>query len=261
MAGRSVDGDHRWGRATRWQAAVAVTVALMLGMGCSGGAGAQARGDREVVVMAASSLTDVVEAVSSDDPNVTAILSGSSTLVAQLSAGAGADVLITADAATMDRATADGSIRGKPVVIATNTVVLATAPGNPGGVAGLADLARRDLLVGLCAPEVPCGALARRALDEARIAPSVDTLELSVRALAAKLSLGELDAGLVYDTDAAVVGLSTVDAPELDGHANRYFIASASAEPPAAVQAVIAAFTEPGGAGAEALLAHGFGPP
>ncbi len=213
------------------------------------------------MVMAASSLSDVVEAVASDDPSVTAILSGSSTLVAQLSAGAGADVLITADAATMDRATADGSIRGKPVVIATNTVVLATAPGNPGGVAGLADLARRDLLVGLCAPEVPCGTLARRALDEARIVPSVDTLELSVRALAAKLSLGELDAGLVYDTDAAIVGLSTVDAPELDGHANRYFIASASAEPSTAVQAVMDAFTEPGGAGTEALMAHGFGPP
>ena len=261
MAGRSVDGDHRRGRATRRQAAIAVTAALMLGVSCSGSAGSQTRDDREVVVMAASSLTDVVEAVSSNDPNVTAILSGSSTLVAQLSAGAGADVLITADAATMDRATADGSIRGKPVVIATNTVVLATAPGNPGGVAGLADLARRDLLVGLCAPEVPCGALARRALDEARIVPSVDTLELSVRALAAKLSLGELDAGLVYDTDAAVVGLSTVDTPELDGHANRYFIASASAEPSPAVQAVIDAFTEPGGAGAEALLAHGFGPP
>lgn len=211
--------------------------------------------------MAASSLTDVVEAVSSNNPNVTAILSGSSTLVAQLSAGAGADVLITADAATMDRATADGSIRGKPVVIATNTVVLATAPGNPGDVSGLADLARRDLLVGLCAPEVPCGALARQALDEARIIASVDTLELNVRALAAKLSLGELDAGLVYGTDAAIAGLSTVDAPELDGHANRYLIASVSAEPPPPVQAVMDAFTEPGSDGAEALRAYGFGPP
>ena len=146
-------------------------------------------------------------------------------------------------------------------MIATNTVVLAAAPGNPGGVAGLADLARRDLLVGLCAPEVPCGALARRALEQAGITPSVDTLELSVRALAAKLSLGELDAGLVYSTDAATAGLSTVDAPELDGHANRYFIAPVSAEPAPRVQAVIDAFAQPGSVGAEALQAHGFGPP
>ena len=259
MAAVSVTGRGCRRRAGLRAAAAAWAAVAMLAAGCGGttddGAGA------DVVVMAASSLTDVVGAVASDDRSVTAILSGSSTLVAQLSAGAGADVLITADAATMDRATADGSVRGKPVVIATNALVLATAPGNPGSVAGLADLARRDLLVGLCAPEVPCGALARRALDEARIVPSVDTLELSVRALAAKLSLGELDAGLVYDTDVAVVGLSTVDAPELDGHSNRYLLASTSAAPPAPVQAVIDAFTEPGGAGAEALLAHGFGPP
>jgi molybdate transport system substrate-binding protein len=242
--------------------ASALAVAAMLAPGCGGTTDGESGGARDqVVVMAASSLTDVVVAVSATDPNVTVILSGSSTLVAQLSAGADADVLITADAATMDRATADGSIRGLPVVIATNTVVLATAPGNPGGVAGLADLARRDLLVGLCAPEVPCGALSRRALDEARIIPSVDTLELNVRALTAKLSLGELDAGLVYGTDAAVAGLSTVNAPELDGHANRYFIASVSADPAPRVQAVIDDFTEPGAVGTETLLAHGFGPP
>lgn len=238
-----------------------LTTVAVLAVSCGGDTGDATDGRGEVVVMAASSLADVVEAVSSDDPNVTAVLSGSTTLVAQLSAGADADVLITADAATMGRATADGSIRGKPVVIATNTVVLAAAPGNPGGIAGLADLARRDLLVGLCAPEVPCGALARQALDEARIVPAVDTLELNVRALAAKLALGELDAGLVYSTDAAVAGLSTVNAPELDGHANRYFIASVSADPTPRVQSVIEAFTEPGGAGAEALLTYGFGPP
>ena len=189
--------------------------------------------------MAASSLSDVVEAVSTSHSNLTAVLAGSSTLVAQLSAGAHADVLITADAATMDRAAADRSIRGKPVVIATNTIVLAAAPGNPGRVSGLADLARRDLLVGLCAAEVPCGALARQALDEAGIAPSVDTLELSVRSLAAKLSLGELDAGLVYGTDAATAGLPTVEAPELNGQANSYYITSVAAgRPPAALTVV-----------------------
>ncbi len=260
VAGRLTSAASRQAITFPLAAAVLTTVAV-LAAGCSEAGSEGAGGSREVVVMAASSLTDVVEAVSAADPNVTAVLSGSSTLVAQLSAGADADVLITADAATMDRATADGSIRGKPVVIATNTVVLATAPGNPGGVAGLADLARRDLLVGLCAPEVPCGALARRALDEARIAASVDTLELNVRALAAKISLGELDAGLVYGTDAARAGLPTVNAPELDGHANDYYIASVSAEPAPAVAAVIDAFTEPGSVGAEALLVHGFGQP
>ena len=214
--------------------------------------------------MSASSLTDVVEAVDGHfggELRVTPVIAGSFTLVAQLAAGADADVLITADSATMDRAISDGSVRGTPVVIATNALVLATAPGNPGRVAELADLARDDLLVGLCAAEVPCGALARQALAEAQIAPSVDTLEPSVRALAAKLSLGELDAGLIYGTDAAAAGLPTVAAPALHGHTNRYYIASVAAEPSLPVQAVMNAFTEPGSVGAEALHAHGFGPP
>lgn len=240
---------------------MALTAVLMLGFSCTGSGGGEADGGREVLVMAASSLADVIEVVSSIHPNVTAVLSGSSTLVAQLAAGADADVLITADAATMGRATADGSVRGTPVAIATNTVVLATAPGNPGRVTGLADLAWADLLVGLCSAEVPCGALAQQALEEAQIAPSVDTLEFSARALAAKLSLGELDAGLIYSTDAAVAGLPTVDAPELGGHVNRYYIASVSADPEPDVLAVIHDFTESGRPGYQALNAHGFGRP
>jgi len=92
-------------------------------------------------------------------------------------------------------------------VIATNALVLATAPGNPGHVTGLADLARPDLLVGLCSADVPCVALALQPLADAQVAPSSDTLELNVRALATKLSLGELDAGLIYTTDAVVADL------------------------------------------------------
>ena len=231
----------------------------MLAAGC-GGSADSAAGEGDVVVMAASSLTEVIEIVFGGRESVTPVIAGSSTLVAQLAAGAGADVLITANATTMQRAVSEGSVRGEPVLIATNTLVLATPAGNPGGVTGLADLARSDLLIGLCAVEVPCGTLAQTALKEARIVPSVDTLEPNVRALTTKLSLGELDAGLVYSTDAAMAGLPTVDAPELHLHLNRYYIASVSAEPPPSVQAVIDAFTD-GASGIRALHAYGFGPP
>ena len=241
-------------------AAAAVVVSILTG-GCSGAAdGAQPGSGREVVVMAASSLTDVIDLVFEDSPNVTSVLSGSSTLVAQLAAGAEADVLITANSATMGRAVSEGSVQGEPAVIAMNTLVLATAPGNPGRVAGLADLARDGLLVGLCAEEVPCGALAREALGEAGITPAFDTLESNVRALATKLALGELDAGLVYSTDATRAGLATVDAPELHDHVNRYYIASVSAEPPPEVRQVIGEFFG-GNRGYKALRAHGFSPP
>ena len=250
--------DHRnRSRAKLWSTTMVLMVVAMLAVACSGEPHS-GTGGREVVVMAASSLTDVVESVFDSSERVTPVIAGSSTLAAQLAAGAEADVLMTADAATMQRAVAEGSVRGEPVLIATNSLVLATATGNPGRVSGLADLARRELLVGLCAGEVPCGALARQALDEAGIAPSVDTLEPNVRALVAKISLGELDAGLVYVTDARAARLATVDAPELRDHCNGYYIASVSAEPAPEVQAVIEEFTVGGSYGAKALYAYGF---
>ena len=256
MAAGSITGHRHRPRAALRAIATAVVSVSIVAAGC----GSPAE-DGDVVVMAASSLTDVIETVFEGRESVTSVIAGSSTLVAQLAAGAEADVLITANAATMDRATAGGSVRGTPVLIATNALVLATAPGNPGRVTGLADLARPDLLVGLCSADVPCGALALRALDDAQVAPSVDTLELNVRALATKLSLGELDAGLVYTTDAVMADLPVVDASELEGHANRYYIAPVSAEPAPEVQAVIDDFIGIGSRGAKALFASGFGRP
>ena len=260
MAVSSVTGLRYRGRTARWATTLVLSAVSMLAAGCSrtAGSGAEHGG---VVVMAASSLTDVLEVGFKGHESVTPLFAASSTLVAQLAAGAEADVLMTANAATMDRAVTEGSVRGEPVLIAVNTLVLATPAGNPAGVTGLADLSRRSLLVGLCAAEVPCGALAQRALREAHVTPSVDTLEPNVRALAAKISLGELDAGLVYATDARAAGLATVDAPELHDHRNGYYMAAVSAEPEPEVQAVIDDFTGLGGAGAEALHAYGFGQP
>ena len=254
MAVSSLAGFRYRGRTARW--VTTLVLPPLLAAACSGGSG-RGTGDGDVVVMAASSLTEVVEIVFEGRAGITTVVAGSSTLVAQLAAGAEADVLMTANAATMERAVSEGSVRGEPVLIAVNNLVLATPAGNPGGVTGLADLARSNLLVGLCAPEVPCGALADRALSDARITPSADTLESNVRALAAKISLGELDAGLVYTTDARAAGLATVDAPELSDHLNGYYMASVSAEPAPEVQAVIDDFTM-GGSGAKALYMHGF---
>ncbi len=228
---------------------------LLLGVGCAGG------NDDENVVMAASSLTDAVEAVIDEHNNVNAVFAGSSTLVAQLAAGASADILITADAATMTQAVADGSVQGDTTVIASNSLVLATAPGNPGGVTALADLSRSELLIGLCAEAVPCGALSQQALADAQIEAAADTLELNVRALAAKLSLGELDAGLIYRSDALAADLPMVDAPQLEGLSNRYHIAAVSAQPSLRVQALLDDFTDSDGKAAMIFADQGFGPP
>ena len=283
----------------RTAAAVSGAAALGLALtalalpGCGGANGGGGDDTDIVVVMAASSLTDVLEEVSAafenigdmtregkslgdsspaggtDEPDETGgigavrivgVLAGSSALTAQLAEGAEADVLMTADAATMQRAVDAGSVRGRVAAVAVNALVLAVAPGNPGQVRSLEDLSRADLLVGLCAAGVPCGTLADRTLHRLGIEPAVDTRELHARALAAKIALGELDAGLVYATDAAASDLETVAAPGLDRFVNTYQMASIDADPPAPVRAVLRAF-EPGGTGAKALLEAGFSPP
>ncbi len=256
------DGRRRWPPRVA-AAARACAVVLILGLGGCGVGGAAEGGD--VVVMAASSLGEVADAVelhleqAGEHPgDVVVITAGSATLVSQLAAGAEAHVLITADEVSMRRAVELGLVQGTIRQVASNRLVLAVAPGNPGGIGSLDDLARPDAIVGLCAVDVPCGALSAQALQAAGIVAAADSLEPSVRSLAAKIKLGELDAGLVYATDAEALGLAVVQDDGLAGHVNRYMIASVQADPSAGAKAVLDAFY-PGGPAATALEALGFG--
>ena len=88
-----------------------------------------------------------------------------------------------------------------PEIFVTNSLQIAVPDGNPGGVTGLADFANEDLVIGLCAEDVPCGEFGREALANAGVTPSIDTDEPDVRALVTKVEAGEVDAGIVYVTD------------------------------------------------------------
>lgn len=186
--------------------AVAV-LAILAGAGA--GAGASCGGDDgdSVHVFAAASLSDAFVAVAAafeaDRPDVDVRLNiaGSSALREQIVEGAPADVFAAADGSAMNALVEAGDTAGEPVVFATNSLTIAVPAGNPAGVDSLDDLADPGLLVGLCAAGVPCGDLAREVLAQAGVAASVDTDEPNVRALAAKIADGELDAGLVYVTD------------------------------------------------------------
>ena len=176
-------------------------------------------GDDPALVFAPSSLAplqDTIDATLAAEgiDAVEWVFAGSQSLVAQIADGAPADVLITADQVSFDAAIAagfDGTATGGRVTIATNHLVLAVAPGDPGEIAALADLGDPDRLIGLCAVDVPCGRLATEALDSVGVVPSVDTHETSVRALTTKIASGELDAGLIYRSDAIAAGLAVVD--------------------------------------------------
>lgn len=176
-------------------------LALVLGACSSGGA------DVNVDVYAASSLTDAFGRIETayeathTDVDIRLNLAGSATLATQVIEGAPADVLATADAATMARVVEAGLVTTPATNFTRNRLALAVAPGNPLGITGLEDLARADLAVAVCAPEVPCGAAATRAADVAGITIDADTIETSVRAVRSRVELGEVDVGLVYATD------------------------------------------------------------
>jgi len=151
---------------------------------------------------------------------------GSSDLVAQVDQGAPADVLATADEATMARVDAD-QLAGEPQVFAANTLTLVVPPDNPADVTGLSDLARDDLSLVVCAPEVPCGAAAVRVTEGAGIELAPVSEEHNVTDVLGKVRSGEADAGLVYVTDAVAAGdaVRTIDVPEAADVVNLYPIA------------------------------------
>lgn len=162
----------------------------------------------ELHVLVAASLLPVAEVLAAEfehfHPGVEVLISGagSSALREQVLAGAPADVFVPADPAHLEAIREVIGLKDAPAVVARNSLVLAVPTGNAAAVASLADLSRSELLIGLCAVEVPCGAHARAGLSRAGIKPVPDTDEPNVRALIAKLAAGELDAAVVYASDA-----------------------------------------------------------
>jgi len=160
-------------------------------------------------VLAAASLAgpfaDLGAMFEEANPGVTVTFSfdGSSTLASQIQEGAPADVFASADQATMDKVVAAGLAGSTPVVLTANAIVAAVPVDNPGKVETLGDLTEPRVTTVLCAAEVPCGAAARRVFDAAGITVSPVSEEQSVKAVVTRLSLGEADAGMVYQTDVA----------------------------------------------------------
>ena len=115
--------------------------------------------------------------------------------------GAPADVFASANTSNMDQVVEAGEVAGESEIFVTSLLQIAIPAGNPGGVGGLEDFGREELLIGLCAEDVPCGDFGRQVLENAGVTPSLDTNEPDVRALLTKIANDELDAGIVYVTD------------------------------------------------------------
>jgi molybdate transport system substrate-binding protein len=195
-----------------------------------------ARPQGTITVLAAASLTEAFERIARDferaNPGTSVRLGfgGSSALATQVINGARADVLATADLATMRQvANADTGSRlaRPPQVFASNRLQIAVPPDNPGRVTGLADFARPEARLAVCAPQVPCGRAAVEAFRHTGVSPRPDTYSPDVKGVLTLVRTGEVDAGLVYVTDVCAAGdtVEGLDLPETVGTVNDYPIA------------------------------------
>jgi molybdate transport system substrate-binding protein len=183
---------------------------LAFAAGCgTGSATSSGEGEHELNVFAAASLTEAFtelgDQFTAEHPDVQVAFNfaGSNDLVTQIQQGAPADVLATADPGNMEEA---ASLTGAPQAFAGNQLVIAVEPGNPMHITGPADLAGEDLKVVLAAPEVPAGKYAQEALAKAGVTVEPVSLEVSVKGVVTKVSLGEADAGIVYVSDVESAG-------------------------------------------------------
>jgi len=214
------------------------------------GCGPIDRGER-LTVFAAASLTGPF----TDLGGATFNFAGSSALATQIGNGAPADVFASADETTLQRLV-DAGLLERPVVFATNALAIAVAEGNPEGITGLGDLARDDLVVVLCDPAVPAGAYARRALASAGVVVEPASFELDVKAALAKVTSGDADAAIVYETDTG----SRVTIPAAQNVEARYPVAvvRGTGHEDAARRFVAELLSR---RGREVLERHGFGTP
>ncbi len=200
---------------------------------------------QEITIFAAASLKSAFEEMSEafeaahEGMIVNEIITdGSSTLATQINEGAPADVFASADEKNMQTVVDAGNAES-PELFASNTLVVATPAGNPGGVESLEDLA--DVTTVLCAPEVPCGNASVRLLEAAGITVTPASLEQNVTSVLEKVAANEADAGLVYATD--VIGDDQVESfvPEgAEDVVNRYpLVALKGAAEPEAAQAFV----------------------
>ncbi|MCA9959985.1 MAG: molybdate ABC transporter substrate-binding protein [Anaerolineales bacterium] len=169
---------------------------------------------QEITVFAAASLTDafdeLAKAFQAQNEGVEVILNyaGSSQLAVQLTEGAAADVFASANAAQMQNVIANGRIvSGTETLFVSNRLTIIVPSDNPAQISALEDLAQPGVQLILAVQGVPV----RQYTDEIVAAMPADFQEKfygnlvseedNVRQVAAKVALGEADAGIVYTSD------------------------------------------------------------
>jgi molybdate transport system substrate-binding protein len=185
-----------------------------------------------LTIYGAASLKGVLDKVKTAyetaNPGTTLTMStdSSATLETQIEQGAPADVFLSADTTNPKKLVDKGLAAGAAVTFARNKLTIIVPTANPAGIKTPADLAKTGVKVIAAGDEVPITKYARQLVDNlakeagypadfaAKYTANVASKEDNVKAVVAKIELGEGDAGIAYVTDAkASAKVTTVAIP------------------------------------------------
>jgi molybdate transport system substrate-binding protein len=220
-----------------------------------------------ITVFAAASLTEAFTRIGKDfeaanpDTTISFNFGASSTLAAQIAEKAPADVFASASSTTMDTVVASGAV-SSATVFAVNTMAIATPTDPVVPVTSLADLAEPGIKLAVCEQAVPCGAAAQTLLTDNELTVTPSSEEIDVKAVLAKVQLGEVDAGIVYVTDIRAAGdtVTGVEIPADQNVTTDYPIATVADSPNPDLAAAFVAYVLSAPA-QQALSEAGFGSP
>jgi molybdate transport system substrate-binding protein len=173
------------------------------------------KGHAPVIVFAAASLTDCLKEIAAGYEKKTGEmiilnLAASSTLAVQIRAGARADIFFSADEPRMQALEDEGLIaKGTRRSRLSNSLVIVVAAEGRAEVKSPQDLAGPKIKrLALGNPQgVPAGVYAREYLQRLKLWSALEPKVVpmaSVRAALAAVEAGNVDAGIVYKTDAAI---------------------------------------------------------
>jgi molybdate transport system substrate-binding protein len=189
----------------------------------------------ELVVFAASSLTDSFNQIKADLEKANAGLKitynfgGSNTLRAQLEQGAKADIFASANQTEMDNALKSNLVADKGATFARNRLVVILPKSNPAKIQTLQDLGKSGVKFVTAQKDVPVGGYTLQALDKMSKDPAFGadfsqkvqanfvSQESNVKQVVAKVQLGEADAGVCYLSDispSVIKDLTTLEIPD-----------------------------------------------
>jgi molybdate transport system substrate-binding protein len=187
----------------------------------------------DLTIYGAASLGGALEAAKTAyeaaNPGSTLTIStdSSAALEMQIEQGAPADVFLAADTTNPKKLVDGGFAAGGAVDFAGNELAVIVPEGNPGSISTPADLARSGVKVVAAGDSVPITKYATQLVDNLAKVPgypsdfqaaydrNVVSKEDNVKAIVAKVGLGEGDAGIVYRTDAeASADVATVAIPD-----------------------------------------------